>query len=236
MAETPRFALPLLDAAQAQKHVTVNEALARTDALAAGRVEALGRTAPPAEPGEGTLWGVGAGATGAFAGQDGRVALFLNGGWTFADPWQGWALWEAASGALWRYGPGGWTPAGGAGAASPGGAATALLIAETDHAVGTGASSTTAAIIPDKAVVIGVTARVTEAIGGATGWQLGVTGAPDRYGSGFGTAAGSFAEGVTGQPQAYFGGTSLVLTAEGADFAGGTVRLAVHVLTVTAPA
>ena len=87
MSETARFRLPLLESGQAQKHVTVNEALARADCLAAGRVEELGRTTPPETPAEGTLWGVGSGATGAFTGQDGRMALFLGGGWSFADPW-----------------------------------------------------------------------------------------------------------------------------------------------------
>ena len=234
MAETARFALPLLEAAQAQKHVTVNEALARADALAAGRVEALGRTAPPAAPGEGTLWGVGAGATGAFAGQDGRVALFLNGGWSFAEPWAGWAVWDAETGRAWRYTPPGWAgePAG----ASPGGARTDSEVVEIDHTLAAGASSTTTALIPDKAVVIGVTGRVTAAISGASTWSLGVDGAPDRYGAGFATAAGAFAAGVTGQPQAYFGATALVLTAAGGDFTGGTVRLAVHYLALTPPA
>ena len=52
MSDTQRFAMPLLDAAQAQKHVTVNEALARIDALAAGQALTVGDTAPPASPTE----------------------------------------------------------------------------------------------------------------------------------------------------------------------------------------
>ena len=233
MTETPRFALPLIEAAQAQKHVTVNEALARADALAAGRVEALALTTPPADPGEGTLWGVGTGAGGAFAGQDGRMAVFLNGGWVFADPWEGWGLWNAATGGVWRYRSGGWSAE--SAGTSPGGAATRLPVAETDHSLASGPSSTTPALIPDKAIVLGVTARVTGGITGATGWQLGVPGAPDRYGSGFGTATGSFAEGVTGQPLAYFGGTPLIVTALGGDFTGGSIRFAVHYLAISAP-
>lgn len=233
MSETARFRLPLLEAGQAQKHVTVNEALARADCLAAGRVEELGRTTPPETPAEGTLWGVGPGATGAFAGQDGRMALFLGGGWSFADPWEGWRLWEAATARDWRHGPGGWVTAD---AASPGGASTALAIAETEHALSAGPTSTTGPIIPDKAVVLGVTGRVTHTITGAASWQLGVAGATDRYGSGFGTAAGAFAQGVTGQPQAYYGATPLLLTAAGGEFSGGTVRLAVHYLALTPPA
>ncbi len=36
MSNSPRIGLPLLDAAQAQKHVTMNEALARLDVVAGG--------------------------------------------------------------------------------------------------------------------------------------------------------------------------------------------------------
>lgn len=233
MAETPRFALPLLEAAQAQKHVTVNEALARADALAAGRVESLGTATPPASPAEGAVHGVGAGATGAWSGRDGRLALFRNGGWDFADPFPGQRVWDAATGTGWLFDGTGWVE--GALAGAPGGAATQARVVEIDHTVAPGPTSATAAIIPDKAIVLGVTGRVTGAIGGAAAWSLGVAGAPQRYGSGQGVAAGSLAHGVTGQPTAYFGGTGLLLTAEGGDFTGGTVRLAVHFLALAAP-
>jgi hypothetical protein len=84
--------------------------------------------------------------------------------------------------------------------------------------------------------VLGVTGRVLTELTGATGWSLGVTGSPDRYGTGYGTGAGSFAHGVTGQPQAYYGQTELAVTAEGGAFTGGTVRLAVHLLDLQPPA
>ncbi len=233
MTETARFGLTLLEAAQAQKHVTVNEALARLDALAAARVEALGVTAPPAGS-EGEVWGVGAGAGGDWAGQDGRLALWLNGGWAFADPVEGWQVWNAASASRWTRVDGGWVEA--AEVESPGGARSFFRIAETDHAVGAGPTSDTAAFIPDKAVVFAVTARVIAPIGGAASWSLGVVGSPGRYGGGFGTGAGAVAEGVTSEPIAYFGGAGLRLTASGGAFAGGTVRLAAHYLAVSPPA
>ena len=88
------------------------------------------------------------------------------------------------------------------------------------------ASSVTAAIIPDKAVVMGVSGRVTAAVTGATGWSLGV---PHGHGSlrtGYGIAQNSFAHGVSGQPQAYFGGTALEITAEGGSFTAAPIRLA----------
>ncbi len=232
MTETARFGLTLLEAAQAQKHVTVNEALARLDALAAARVEGLGVTSPPAAT-EGEVWGVGTGAGGDWAGQDGRLALWLNGGWAFADAVVGWQVWNAATASRWTRVAGGWVEA--AQVESPGGAQSHFRIAETDHTVGTGATSDTVAFIPDKAVVFAITARVIAPITGATSWSLGVAGSPDRYGSGFGTAAGAFAEGVTSEPIAYYGGAGLRLSAAGGTFSGGVVRLAAHYLAVTPP-
>ncbi len=233
MSDTPRFAMPLLDAAQAQKHVTVNEALMRADLLGAGRVEERGRAAPPAAPADGEVQIVGAGATGGWAGHDGELALYLNGGWVFVPPWGGCAVWVAAEGARLTWNGGAWV-AGHLGG-SPGGAATLARVAEIDHVL-SGAVSTTAPVIPDKAVVLGVTGRVLAPITGASGWSLGVAGSPDRYGAGYGTGAGSYAHGVTGQPQAYYGATPLTVTASGGAFTGGTLRLAVHLLELSPPA
>ena len=233
MSETPRFAMPLLDAAQAQKHVTVNEALMRADVLGAGRVENRHLPEPPALPVDGNMHIVGTGATGAWAGRDGDLALFLNGGWEFVAPWDGCAVWVAAErtrvtriGGAWMQEEGG---------TGPGGAATAARVVEIDHVLD-GAVSTTAPIIPDKAIVLGVTGRVVAEITGATGWSLGIDGSPDRYGSGYGAGAGAYAHGVTGQPQAYYGATPLVITAQGGDFTGGTLRLAVHLMELLPPA
>jgi hypothetical protein len=232
MSDTPRFAMPLLDAAQAQKHVTVNEALARADALAAGRAERRDLSAPPASAADGEVFIVGQGAIGDWAGQDGALALFLNGGWEVVAPWQGATFWVAAERLRVTRVGGAWVEGRAAGAS--GGAATLGRVIELDQPL-SGAVVTTAAVIPDKAVVLGVTGRVIEAIGGATAWSLGVAGSAGRYGTGYGIGKDSFAHGVSGQPQAYYGGTALVVTAEGGSFTGGTVRLAVHCMEVVPP-
>ena len=96
MSNSPRIGLPYLDAAQAQKHVTMNEALARLDVVAAARVETMALVSLPAAPGEGEAHLVPAVATGDWTGQDGNVAVFLNGGWDFITPWAGWRLWVCA--------------------------------------------------------------------------------------------------------------------------------------------
>ena len=233
MSDTARFAMPFLDAAQAQKHVTVNEALARIDALAAGQVRAVGEITPPAAPAEGDVYVIGTAATDAWAGQDGDLAIFANGGWLFVAPWVGARIWDVKSGAALVFDGSGWI--GTADASSPAGAATVSEILEIDHVIGSGPTSSVVEAIPDKAVVLGVTGRVTQAITGATGWKLGTGDGADRYGSGIGVALNSFAHGVSSSPLAYFGGTDLILTAEGADFTGGRVLLAIHLMRLVPP-
>ncbi|WP_262027656.1 DUF2793 domain-containing protein [Microvirga sp. Mcv34] len=90
MSTTPHLALPLLAAAQAQKHVTHNEALASLDALVQLSVRERNRAAPPASPAEGDRYLVGGDATGAFAAREGEVALFDLGSWRFFTPNLGW--------------------------------------------------------------------------------------------------------------------------------------------------
>ena len=53
MSNSPRIGLPYLDAAQAPKHVTMNEALARLNIVAASRVETMASMSPPVSPVDG---------------------------------------------------------------------------------------------------------------------------------------------------------------------------------------
>ena len=85
-------------------------------------------------------------------------------------------------------------------------------------------------------MVIGVTGRVSGTISGAlSGWRLGISGADNRYGSGLGLNVGSWIRGLTGAPVTYYADTDLLLTPEGGDFAGGSVRICVHLLQLELP-
>ncbi len=86
---TPRSGMPLLAAAQAQKHVTHNEALLQLDALGCARILDRDLTAPPPSPSDGDTYLIHATATGDWAGQDGRIAYALGGGWRFYAPFAG---------------------------------------------------------------------------------------------------------------------------------------------------
>lgn len=228
MAETATLKLPLVQAAQAQKHVTVNEALGRLDAMAQLVLASRATSEPPAAGNEGSVYALPSDAAGDWSGHGGRLALRLNGGWEFISPVAGWRAWIADEGASAQFDGTGWVAD--AVAVSPGGAGLALRVVEIDHALGEGAASTTVSVIPGGAIVFGVTGRVVDALGGtATTFRVGTDGAStDRYGSGIGTGAGAWFRGITGTPLAYYADTALTLTAEGGSFGGGIVRIAVH--------
>ena len=112
MSESPNLALPWLAAAQAQKHVTVNEALRRLDALVQITVESAALAAPPAAPAEGQRWIVGSSPTDAWTGQAGRIAAWGDVAWTFFAPLDGWTAWDRATAAMlvWNTATGSWAP------------------------------------------------------------------------------------------------------------------------------
>ena len=83
MPDTPNLALPLIAAAQAQNHVTHNEALFAIDALLQCAVKDKDLGAPPAAPAEGDRYIVAASPAGAWAGQAGIIAAWQDGAWRF---------------------------------------------------------------------------------------------------------------------------------------------------------
>ncbi|HUG60806.1 MAG TPA: DUF2793 domain-containing protein, partial [Methylomirabilota bacterium] len=100
MSDTARLKLPFLAAAQAQKHLTVNEALGRLDALVQARVASRFQTSPPAGAPDGEAHIVGEGATGEWAGLDGRLAQRFAGGWTVHEAEDGWLVYVADEGRI----------------------------------------------------------------------------------------------------------------------------------------
>ena len=110
---TPRLALPLIQPAQAQKHVTHNEAITALDVAVQLTLEDIGATTPPANPALGQCWALGSSTVGLWQGQDGQLAAWVNGGWLFLTPAEGWQAWNRAGGDLVVYTGGAWVPAAG---------------------------------------------------------------------------------------------------------------------------
>ena len=235
MSETANLGLPLVMAAQAQKHVTVNEALVRLDALSQLVVSSRTVAAPPVSATDGATYAVPPGAEGEWAGQGGRLALRVGGGWDYLDPKAGWRGWIADEGQSAVFDGTEWASA--AVAVSAGGAAFGARVVDIDHEVVAGSESVTGPVIPAQSVVFGVTGRVIEGLGGsAASFRVGIGGlSTDRYGSGIGPGAGAWFRGITGSPLAYYADTPLTLTAEGGAFGGGIVRMSVHLVELGLP-
>jgi len=102
------LSMPYIQPAQAQKHVTHNEALFLLDAVVQLAVEDTSLSAPPANPTANARYIVGASATGDWAGNDNSVALYTNGAWTFFVPVAGWHADVLSTGETRRFDGTGW--------------------------------------------------------------------------------------------------------------------------------
>jgi hypothetical protein len=100
MTDTANLGLPCIEAAQAQKHVTHNEALRLLDTLVQLAVLDRDLAAPPGAPAEGQRWIVAASPTGAWSGHADHVAAWQDGGWQFSVPLAGWLAFAVDEGAL----------------------------------------------------------------------------------------------------------------------------------------
>lgn len=92
---TPNLSLSYLASNQAQKHVTLNEALRRLDALVHIRVKSLDIDTLPQAPEEGERFIVAEGAGGDLEGRGRQIAAFLDGAWMYFAPQPGWRIWHA---------------------------------------------------------------------------------------------------------------------------------------------
>lgn len=87
---SPILSLPLILPAQAQKHVTHNEALRLLDVMVQLAVLNRNLSAGPALPAIGDRHIVATGAVGVWAGQVGKIAVYTVTGWQFFTPLSGW--------------------------------------------------------------------------------------------------------------------------------------------------
>ncbi|MGB1208900.1 MAG: DUF2793 domain-containing protein [Paracoccaceae bacterium] len=107
---SPRLDLPYLMPSQAQKHVTVNEALQRLDAVVHLSLKTTDATAPPASPAAGDVHALGSDPTGDWSGQGGALALWDGTGWQIIRPAEGWMAFDVTTARLVRYDGAVWLP------------------------------------------------------------------------------------------------------------------------------
>ena len=110
MANTPHLNITLLEQAQAQKEVTVNEALFRIDAMLNSGANDKDLATPPATPIAGDVYIIPASPTGDWAGKAGQVAYFDQ-IWRFITPNAGLMLWVIDEARHYVYNNGAWSPA-----------------------------------------------------------------------------------------------------------------------------
>ncbi|MBO6759215.1 MAG: DUF2793 domain-containing protein [Roseibium sp.] len=227
MTQTPNLGLPELASSQSQKHVTHNEALAMLDAIVELSVLSRTTSVPPGSPADGDRYLVPTGATGGFAGQDGTIASSRDGAWSFFQPQAGWRAYVQDEGGFAVFNGTGWNgPDVAILSSTQNGAQNRMVVAEEEITLG-GASVQSTVLIPDRAVVFGVSTRTTEAVTGATSYDCGISGEASKFGGSLGIAEGSTNAGVIG-PQAFYADTPVVLTANGGSFTSGKARIALH--------
>ncbi len=233
MTDTPRLSLPVIEAAQAQKHVTHNEALVLLDALVQLSVESRTLSVPPGSPAEGACYIPTAGASDDWSGWDGDIACYSGGGWLRVVPVPGCKAWLRDERLTLTYEDGVWRD--GVALTAHGGRVT--LRAKEEEVTLTGASVDTAdgAFIPTRAIALAVASRTTEAIAGATSYGVGVAGNTAKFGDLLGVAEGSSNIGVIG-PEGVYADTPVRVTANGGNFTAGKVRLIAYFLEMSAPA
>ena len=148
---TDRFALPLLQAGQAQKEMSHNEALVRIGMLLHPQIESRDGNAPPETPLAGQCWLVGDMPEGDWAGQAQALAMWTDNGWRFVAAREGMAVWYANASTPVRFSGGIWRN----------GVAGAALMVDGEQVVG--------ARLPGVAAPIGGTVVDTEARSAITG-------------------------------------------------------------------
>lgn len=218
MANSTNLVLPFIEAAQAQKHVTHNDALQVLDRVAQLMVLDKDLAAPPGSPADGDRYIVASSPTGAWTGWAGRIAARQDGAWMSSVPREGWLAWVADENLLYVYDGAAWVEYGVM--TANGGAWRRRAIEQTTTL--SGATTDAATQIPI-GTVHAVSSRVITAITGATSWSLGDGTTANKFGGSLGISLGSTNRGHIG-PTGYYSGTPLRFTAAGGNFTGGVVR------------
>lgn len=105
---TPHLNISLLSQAQSQKEVTINLALQILEMLLNTSVISMALSTPPGSPAEGDLYVIATSPTGAWSGQAGKFAYYINDSWLFIIPLSGIAIWCEASSTFLVYNGSNW--------------------------------------------------------------------------------------------------------------------------------
>ena len=110
MSTSSVLSLPYIAQAQAQKHVTHNEALRVLDAVMQLSVKSSTQTTPPDSPDTGARYIVPEGGAGDWDGHSGQIAVWDPDVWVFYTPLKGWMAWDEGASVLLVWQGTSWDP------------------------------------------------------------------------------------------------------------------------------
>lgn len=224
MTTSPKLGFDFIAANQSQKHVTANEALLVLDVVSHVSVINMTTTSPPGSPSVGDAYIVASTGSGAWVGLDGDLVFWDGTTWIHVTTSAGFKIVDASTGRQWIHDGTAFRLL----ASAPSGIGFGMHSVEEDLAC-SGASVTSTIVIPNRGICVGVTTKTLVSVTGATSFDCGISGQVSKFGGSLGIAAGSTNVGVIG-PEAFYSDTALVLTANGGNFTGGTVRVVIHYL------
>ncbi len=224
-SKTPHLALDYLMPEQAQKHVTINEALRRLDGLVHISIKNKTTSVPPENAAHGDRYLIGKNAEAAWQMHDGKLALYEDGGWAFIAPQAGWMVWDESTEAVSIFNGHAWQAIN----------RSAPPLFTSEQAVFEPARSSGELKIPSHITLLGVTAQVLEAITGPQSWQLGVENGLNRFGSDLPLAENSAIRGPADPPQVYWHEEAITLTPKRGAFQSGRIAIAIHYIRLPLP-
>jgi len=133
MDVTANLNLPFIAPAQAQKHVTHNEAIRMLDAVVQAGVADRALASPPDDPAEGARYIIPPGADGDWAGRDHALAVWQDGAWAFYAPRPGWLVWVESEAALAVWDGAAWIDAAPQASGDVSGAVTPASLGDGSH-------------------------------------------------------------------------------------------------------
>lgn len=225
---TPNLALDYLMPEQAQKHVTLNDAIRRLDGLVHLSVASTTLTQPPAAPKNGARFLVPSNPTGAWADHDGDIAIFEDTGWQFVQPQKGWRLWEEDTKTLKVFDGTSWV--------SPSHQdLSGVSFARTDTLVDFSDTTPALPVIGSHRLLLGVTARVLDSLIGTTSWHLGVAANKKKFANAVPPARDTVVMGLANPPEVIWSPTPLVVTPSEGSLTSGRIAFAVFTLHLPVP-
>jgi hypothetical protein len=246
-----RLGLPYILPAQAQKHVTVNEALRKLDGIVQLSLQSPLTDAPPENPVSGASYFIASGAAGAWAHHGGQIATWQDDGWIFVAPQLGWRAYLLNQNVLAIFDGSAWVPlqaGSGSSTASDdpdrlnmiGGLDLVIKRATLDLNNANKIDVPFRGILPSHHMVIGMTIAITETVAGSTMINIGDNTSSYRFATRMGVAAGTQAIGLCNPPYVYWSNSDVYVRTGNARtnenmITGGKIDVVVYMLTLQYP-